>query len=139
MRRAVLMLALACALSACGTPEDPQAPVATVQRFIAGLEARDATRVLAEVAPDGVRRQIAPDVRTYLSVVERLAFRDPTYTLLANANQKAQVRVTATLSYTVRGGQMGERPVQAEFSLVRQQNVWYLDTITWPPLGQEGP
>lgn len=138
MQRALLIVLLAFALAACGQQADPQAPVAVVRQFVAGLEARDAEGVLALLPPTAIRRQVAPELRVYLGVVERLAFREPVYELVANDGRAARVKLTAAFEYGLRGGQSGAHPVTVEFDLVNQDGVWYLDTIAWPPIGQEG-
>jgi hypothetical protein len=134
MKQIVLIGMVGLLLGACGAPPDGQAPVAVVQRFVAGLEARDVAQILAQLPPDQPKRQIAPEIRAYLSVVERMQFREPVYTVLENNGSSARVRLTATLEYTLRGVAPRERPIEAEFDVVRTGEVWYLDGITWPAL-----
>src|SRR4051794_26267061 len=68
-------------------PPDPRAdqrPVEVVKGFVAAVEAKDATRMLSYVEPTIARREIGPEVRSYVEYIEKISFADARYELLDN-------------------------------------------------------
>jgi hypothetical protein len=118
-------------------PPDPLAdprPVETVRGFVAAIEARDATKMLSYLEPSVLKRQIGPEVRAYVEYIHEMRFDDARYELLASDGERARVRLTATLRYTVDYGELrsGERPVDATYELRKIEGAWYLSGINLP-------
>src|SRR5437868_736261 len=119
-------------------PADPLSdtrPVAVVQGFAAALEARDASRVLSYVEPTIFRREISPEVRAYVEYLKEVRFTNAHYTLLDSDGERAHVRWTATMAYTLDLGSQtksGERPVDTTFELTNFEGTWYLRSAVLP-------
>ncbi|HWQ13285.1 MAG TPA: hypothetical protein VNL77_10815 [Roseiflexaceae bacterium] len=131
-------LALAAMALVLLRPPDPMADpaaVETVRGFIAAVESRDATKMLSYVEPTVAKRQIGPEVRTYVEYIEEIRFDSARYELLTSDGERAQVRLTATMRYTVDLGEerrSGERPVDATYQLRKVEGTWYLSGVTLP-------
>lgn len=117
---------------------DPR-PVQTVQNFIAATEARDVSRMLSYVEPTDLKRQISPELRSYMEYITELQFDGETYTLLDNNGSIAHVRLTGTVRYTVDYGSVysGENPFDTVFELVLLEGAWYLRSLQLPELEQQ--
>lgn len=128
-----LVAALLLALQANALAD--QRPVETVRGFIAALEARDATQMLAHVEPTVLKRQIGPEVRAYVEYIKEIRFDDARYELLSNDGERARVRMTATMRYTIDYGEerSGERPIDATYELRQVEGAWYLSGVELPP------
>lgn len=131
---AVAALAVA-ALFILTRPPDPmqdQRPVEVVKGFAAAVEAKDATAMLSFVEPTVFRREIGPEVRAYLEYVEQISFADARYELLDNDGDRAHVRWTATMSYSLRDLGSGQRAVDTTFELNKIEGAWYLHSVRLP-------
>lgn len=117
---------------------DPR-PVQTVQNFIAATEARDVSQMLSYVEPTDLKRQISPELRSYMEYITELQFDGETYTLLDNNGSIAHVRLTGTVRYTVDYGSVysGENPFDTVFELVLLEGAWYLRSLQLPELEQQ--
>ena len=118
-------------------PPDPMSdprPVQVVQNFVAAVEARDVSRMLSYIEPTDIKRQISPELRSYMEYITDLQFNDETYTLLDNDGSIAHVRLTGTVRYTVDYGTVysGERPFDTVFELVLLEGAWYLRSLQLP-------
>jgi hypothetical protein len=111
-----------------------QRPVETVRAFIGALEARDATAMLAQVEPTVLKRQLGPEIRAYVEYITEIRFDDARYELLANDGERAQVRMTATMVYTIDYGERrsGQTPIDATYDLRLVEGAWYLSGVTLP-------
>jgi hypothetical protein len=132
-------LALAAVALVLLRPPDPMAdprPVEVVQGFIAAVEARDATTMLSYVEPTVAKRQIGPEVRAYVEYIREIRFDDARYELLTSDGQRARVRLTATMRYTLDFGEgearSGEKPVDATYELRKVEGSWYLSGVSLP-------
>ncbi len=117
---------------------DPR-PVQVVQNFVAATEARDVSRMLSYVEPTDLKRQISPELRSYMEYITDLQFNDETYTLIDNNGSIAHVRLTGTVRYTFDYGTVvsGERPFDTLFELVLLEGAWYLRSMQLPELTQQ--
>jgi hypothetical protein len=106
-------------------PADPLSdprPVEVVQGFAAALEARDASKMLSYVEPTIFRREISPEIRAYAEYLKEVRFTNARYTLIDNDGERAHVRWTATMVYTLDLGSQtksGERPIDTTFELIK--------------------
>jgi hypothetical protein len=127
-------LLFGCALP--GARPDDAAPRRVVERFVEALEDRDASALLALIEPADWRREIGPELRSYVGYVQRISFRRPTYTVESNNGDEARVRFVATLEYEIEGVEPGEQPVDIIFEVVRLDGTWYVRSFDLPQPGQ---
>jgi hypothetical protein len=119
-------------------PADPLTdtrPVEVVQGFAAALEARDASKMLSYVEPTVFRREISPEVRAYVEYLKDVRFTDARYTLLDSDGERAHVRWTANMAYTLDLGSQtksGTRPIDTTFELTKFEGAWYLRSAVLP-------
>lgn len=109
-----------------------QRPIDVVKGFAAAVEAKDATAMLSYVEPTVFRREIGPEVRAYLEYVEQISFADAQYQLLDNDGDRAHVRWTGMMSYTLRDLGSGQRAVDTTFELNKIEGSWYLHSVRLP-------
>ena len=133
MRAAALLLLGALLLAACvGQPLDNEGPVRAVEAFVAALEARDASAIIALLEPSDWRAEIGPELRSSLSYVSALDMRDARYTVVEHAGDSAVVRMVGTLAYTLAEGGGGERAVDLRIEVARVGGAWYLRQLQLP-------
>lgn len=118
-------------------PRDPLAdprPVAAVQGFVAAMEARDATRMLSFVEPSVLKKQMGPEVRAYVEYIRELRFENPRYELVQSDGERARVRMTSTLAYSIDYGEVrsGRRPVDTTYELRLIGGTWYISSVNLP-------
>lgn len=119
-------------------PSDPMTdpkPVEIVQGFAAAIEAKDASKMLSYVEPTVFRREIGPEVRSYVEYLQNVRFENARYELLDSDGQTAHVRWTATMRYTLNLGsetKSGERPIDTTFELRKIEGNWYLHGAKLP-------
>ncbi len=119
-------------------PADPLSdprPVEVVQAFASALEARDASKVLSLVEPTVFRREISPEIRAYVEYLKEVHFTNASYTLLDSNGERAHVRWTATMAYTLDLGSQtksGERQIDTTFELTNFEGTWYLRSAVLP-------
>lgn len=132
--RALMLLLLALSGAACATqPRDNEGPTRAVAAFVAALEARDASAIIALLEPSDWRAEIGPELRSYLGHVSALELREPRYSLVEHTGDGAVVRVSGTLAYTLaEGGASGERPVDLRIEVARVGGAWYLRQLQLP-------
>ncbi len=130
----MLLLLAACAASSDSSTSGAAA-VEHVQAFVAALEARDASAVLATLEPADWRREIGPELRSYMSYVEAIEFQAPAYEVLTNDGTTAEVRLRADLRYQLRDLEPGEQPIDTVFELVQVDGAWYLRSLNLPTPG----
>jgi hypothetical protein len=123
-------------------PPDPMndpRPVQVVQNFVAATEVRDVSLMLSYIEPTDLKRQISPELRSYMEYITDLRFDDETYTLVDNNGSIAHVRLTGIVRYTVDYGSVysGERPFDTIFELVLLEGAWYLRSLQLPELEQQ--
>lgn len=126
-----------CLLTACSArPIDNQGPVLAVERFVAALEQRDPSAIIDQLEPTEWRKEIGPELRSYLSHIAEIAISDEAYTVEQNDGELAVVRLTGTLSYTLAESEVsGERPVDLQIEVVRVGDTWYLRGLELPQPG----
>ncbi len=138
-RRQGWLLVLLCStlFGACGSgPVDNAGPVRTVQAFVSALEARDASAIIDLIEPTEWRREIGPELRSYLGYLATIAIADPIYMVERNQGDTAVVRVTGTLNYALaESGAGGERPFDLQIEVVRVDGDWYLRSLQLPQPG----
>lgn len=119
-------------------PPDPmqdQRPVEVVRGFVAAIEAKDATKMLAHLEPTVFKRELGPEIRAYLEYVESVSFENARYELLDNDGDLAHVRWTATMRYRVNLGdevKAGDRAIDTTFELTKIEGAWYLRRVNLP-------
>jgi hypothetical protein len=119
-------------------PADPLSdarPVEVVQGFAAAIEARDVSKMLSYVEPTIFRREISPEIRSYIEYLKDVRFTNARYTLLDSDGERAHVRWTATMIYTLDLGSQtksGERPIDTTFELTKFEGTWYLRSAVLP-------
>jgi hypothetical protein len=118
-------------------PSDPLAdarPVTQVQGFVAAMEARDATAMLSFLEPSVLKKQIGPEVRAYVEYIRELRFEDARYEVLENNGERARVRMTATMQYTLDYGETrsGTHPVDSIYELRLIEGAWYISGVQLP-------
>jgi hypothetical protein len=134
--RAALLLVGSLVLSSllgCGRPVDNAGPLAAARAFVAALEARDASAIIGLLEPSDWRKEIGPELRSYLGYLQALSLRDPEYRVERNDGASAQVRVSGTVSYTLaEDGTSGEHPVDLQVELVLVGGAWYMHSLDLP-------
>ena len=113
---------------------DPR-PIEVVQGFASALEARDVSKMLSYVEPTIFRREISPEIRAYVEYLKEVHFTDARYTLIDNDGERAHVRWTATMAYTLDLGSQtksGERAIDTTFELTKFEGTWYLRSAVLP-------
>ena len=118
-----------------GDPMSDPRPVEVVRGFASAIEARDTTRVLSYVEPTVFRREISPEIRSYVERLVEVRFANPSYQLLESDGETARVRWTATMRYTIgqgRDARSGERPIDTTFELRKIEGTWYLHSAKLP-------
>jgi hypothetical protein len=128
----VLIGGIATLVTVLNNPMNDQRPVAVVQGFAAAVEAKDPSKMLSYVEPTRFRKEIGPEIRSYVAYIESIRFVNPQYQLLENDGRRALVRWTATAEYTLRELGSGQRPVDTTFELVNLEGAWYLRSIELP-------
>lgn len=126
-------------LSACALPgakPDDAAPRRVVERFVEALEDRDASALLALIEPADWRREIGPELRSYVGYVQSIRFRNPDYSVVSNNGDEARVRFEATLEYEISEVPPGDQRVDIIFELVRLDDTWYVRSFDLPQPGQ---
>ena len=119
-------------------PSDPLSdsrPVGVVQGFAAALEARDVSKMLSYVEPTIFRREISPEIRAYVEYLKEVRFTDASYTLIDSNGERAHVRWSATMAYTLDLGSQtksGTRPIDTTFELTKFEGTWYLRSAVLP-------
>jgi hypothetical protein len=119
-------------------PADPLTdtrPVEVVRGFVAALEAKDASQMLAYAVPTDAKKEIGPEVRAYLEYVETISFSGASYTLLDNDGERAHVRWTSTMHYRLNFGseiKSGDKPIDTIYELTKFEGAWYLSSVTPP-------
>lgn len=134
---ALLLPFALCLLAACAArPIDNQGPVLAVERFVAALEQRDPSAIIDQLEPTEWRKEIGPELRSYLGHIAEIDLRDESYTVEQNDGDLAVVRLTGTLSYTLsESGVSGERPADLQIEVVRVGDTWYLRGLELPQPG----
>jgi hypothetical protein len=128
----VLIGGIAPLVTVLNNPMNDQRPVAVVQGFAAAVEAKDPSKMLSYVEPTRFRKEIGPEIRSYVSYIESIRFVNPQYQLLENDGRRALVRWTATAEYSLRELGSGQRAVDTTFELVNLEGAWYLRSIDLP-------
>jgi len=110
-------------------------PVEVVQGFASALEARDVTKMLSYVEPTIFRREISPEIRAYVEYLKDVRFTDAHYTLIDSDGERAHVRWSATMAYTLDLGgktKSGTRTIDTTFELTKFEGTWYLRSAVLP-------
>lgn len=139
-RRSRLALLVACwllplaILAGCAPqPIDNTGPLDAVERFVAALEARDASAIIRLLEPTDWREEIGPELRSYLGYLTAIDLRDAHYSVVEHDGDRAVVRVVGTLAYTLaEDGSSGERPVDLRIETARVDGAWYLRQLLLP-------
>jgi len=115
-----------------GDPMSDPRPVEVVQGFASAIESRDASKMLSFVEPTVFRREISPEIRSYVEHLREARFENPRYQLLDSDGDVAHVRWTATMRYTLDLGsetRSGQRPIDTTFELLKIEGSWYLHAM----------
>ena len=125
---------VACAFPAA--PPDDAAPRRVVERFVEALEDRDTSALIALIEPADWRREIGPELRSYVGYVQRIRFRNPDYKVESNNGDEAHVRFKAALEYEIKEVPPGKQDVDIIFELVRLDGTWYVRSFDLPQPGK---
>jgi hypothetical protein len=131
----VVLLGVVIVLTRPADPMSDTRPVEVVQNFAKAIEARDATAMLSYVEPTIFRREISPEIRSYVEYLKEVRFTDARYTLVDSDGERAHVRWSATMAYTLDLGSQtksGERPIDTTFELTKFEGTWYLRSAVLP-------
>ena len=129
---AALVIAVVVLVTRSPDPRADQRPVEVVKGFVAAVEAKDATRMLSYVEPTVARREIGPEVRSYVEYIEKISFADARYELLDNNGDLAHVRWTGQMSYQLRELGGGQKAIDTTFELRKIEGAWYLHSVKLP-------
>ena len=130
-----LIATVAFALTRPADPLSDTRPVEVVQGFAAALEARDASKMLTYVEPTIFRREISPEIRAYVEYLKEVHFSNASYTLVDSDGERAHVRWTATMAYTLDLGSQtksGERAIDTTFERTKVEGTWDLRSAVLP-------
>lgn len=119
-------------LAGCARPPDTAGPIAAVERFVAALEARDASAIIAGLEPSDWRGEIGPELRTYLGMLRRVELHDERYRVVSGDETTAVVELRGTLAYSFAEGAAGERAFELLIETVRVGERWYLRGVELP-------
>jgi hypothetical protein len=138
IKRSVAFILVALSLTlfglfGCAAPPDDVGPAEAARRFVAALEARDASAIIDLLEPSDWRAEIGPELRSSLGMLSALQLRGPAYAVSQNDGTTAQVHITGTLAYTLaEDGRSGEIPVDLRVDTVRVGAAWYLHSLELP-------
>lgn len=122
-------------LARANDPKRDTRPIEVVKGFAAAIEAKNADTMLSFVEPTIARREISPDLRSYVEYLREVRFDNARYELLDNDGDKAHVRWTASMHYVLDLGdeqKTGDRPIDTTFELTKFEGTWYLRNATLP-------
>jgi hypothetical protein len=106
--------------------------VLVLKDFVAAIEARDPTAMIARLEPTDWRREIAAELRAYTASVEHIEFHDATYEVVESSAERAEVRLLATIDYRIRGMTEGEQEIDVLVEMVQQDGEWYVRNFALP-------
>lgn len=142
LRWCVIIASMLFVLTACArtaTSTDDEAPRQVVRSFVTAIEDRDASRVLNLIEPADWRKDIGPELRSYVSYLERVQFRDPQYTVVDNTGTLAHVRLVSQMEYEIKGVPPAEQHWDLVFEVVKLDGTWYLRNFELPTAGVPAP
>ncbi|NNJ09467.1 hypothetical protein EKD04_003900 [Chloroflexales bacterium ZM16-3] len=96
----MLVLLAVIVLAGCAARPDDSGPADAARRFVAALEARDASAIIDLLEPSDWRAETGPELRSYLGMVSSLELRDAAYSVAENNGPTAQVTEAITASAT---------------------------------------
>jgi hypothetical protein len=133
MKWVLAIIATITLLGCTAQPPDNAGPADAARRFVAALEARDTSAIMDLLEPSDWRKEIGPELRSYLGLISALNLRDASYMVTQNDGASAQVHITGTMAYTLaESGAGGERPVDLLVEVVRVDGAWYLRSLDLP-------
>jgi hypothetical protein len=138
----LVALLLLLALAACtqgASSEDNEAATQVVRSFVAAVEDRDASRIINLIEPADWRKDIGPELRSYVSFLERAEFRNPQYTVIDNTGDLAHIRLVSTMEYKIKGVPSDEQQWDLTFEVVKLDGTWYLRNFDLPAPGAAAP
>ncbi len=122
-------------LASCGSVARPDdfAPTKKVDEFVAALEARNPSAVIALLEPGDWRREIGPELRIYFRYMAALQLRNKEVSVVENDGGLAIMRLKGDLVYTLSESNVqGERPIDLIIEVVHIQGTWYLRSFQLP-------
>ena len=128
---ALVLLALV-ACSDTANPADDQAATQVVKSFVTAVEDRNASGMLNLIEPADWRKDIGPELRSYVSYLKSAEFHDPQYTVIDNTGDLAHVRLVSTMEYEIEGVPPAEQPWNLVFEVVKLDGTWYLRNFELP-------
>jgi hypothetical protein len=130
-----LLLWLSLVLLGCASQPseaDNEAAIQVVKNFVAAVEKRDPSAMLNVIEPTEWRREIAPELRSYIGYIQRIAFQNPQYSLIDNTGELAHVRLVSSMEFALEGAEPAKQDVDLTFELVKLDGTWYLRTFDLP-------
>ncbi|NJP07067.1 MAG: hypothetical protein HC837_16325 [Chloroflexaceae bacterium] len=126
----VVLLVAACSNGTGNQASGEQAPVEAVRAFVSAMEARDVDTVLTLLDPtDDLPRQIGPELRSTISMIDELRIEDATYTLVDTDGQVAHVQLTGNVTFALHDMEPMLYEIDNTVELVNQDGTWYLSDI----------
>lgn len=121
-------------LGCSGEPSaaDNEAAIQVVKNFVAAVEKRDPSAMLDVIEPTEWRREIAPELRSYIGYIQSISFQDPQYSLIDNTGELAHVRLVSSMEYALEGTETAKQDIDLTFELVKLDGTWYLRTFNLP-------
>lgn len=127
-----LALLLLASCSSVARPDD-FAPTKKVNEFVAALEARNPSAVIALLEPGDWRREIGPELRIYFRYMAALQLRNRDVSIVENDGGLAIVRLKGDLAYTLSESNVqGEQPIDLIIEVVNIRGTWYLRSFQLP-------
>jgi hypothetical protein len=136
LRHALLLVCCLLLLSGCGRgPVDNEGPITAVRTFVAALEARDASAMLATLEPTEWRRELGPELRMYLGYLDVIALEETQYRVEEHSGEQAIVRVTGMLHVQIaERSSMDRQPFDLRIETIVVDGNWYLRSVQLPQL-----
>lgn len=131
-----LVLGISMLLAACsGQPSaaDNEAAIQVAKDFVAAVEKRDPSAMLDLIEPTDWRREMGPELRSYIGYLQSITFQNQEYSLVDNTGEIAHVRLVSTMEYALEGTGTAKQDIDLNFELVKLDGTWYVRTFTLPP------
>ncbi len=118
---------------------DDEAAVQVVKDFITASKDGDVEQIidLMEPSEDLDPKSMYMELQTATSMMEQVDTENEEYTLEENDGKKAKVLYKANISFAVKGGPQLQQEVESLFTVVKQDNQWYVRTMR--PVTEELP
>lgn len=124
----MLVLLVGCSGITPTTGSD-EAPVQVVKQFVSALRSKNASKMVEYLANNEAIGGYAPELQTTMDLLQTMNIENEQYTLQENDGTNAKVKMTATISYAVRGVPLVTQQGDAIFSLINVADQWLIRNI----------